>query len=94
MMNVLSLRDALRVHGLAWSLLRDGSTKGSSDAKRLAILLQPGAPQETHCRVLAAQHAQPGEFFKIGERLLALLALVGVLSWLGQDQWRQTFGSV
>ena len=66
------LRDAPRVHGLAWELVARGQHEGGSVAHLLALLLQPGAPQETHGRVIAAQHAQPGELLKIVERLLVL----------------------
>ena len=47
-------------------------------AARREILCAPPRAllKRTHGRVLPAHHAQPGEFFKVGERLL--LPLVGV----------------
>ena len=77
------LRDAARIHGLAWESVARGQHEGSSDAYLLALLLQPRAPQQTHGRLLASQYAQPGEFLEIVESLLVLLlvkhlVLVGV----------------
>ena len=67
------LRDAPRVHGLAWESVARGQHEGSSDAYLLALLLQPRAPQQTHGRLHTVQYAQPGEFLEIGENLLVLL---------------------
>ena len=67
------LRDAPRVHGLAWESVARGQHEGSSDAYLLALPLQPRARQQTHGRIVPALHAQPGELTKIGERFLALL---------------------
>ena len=79
MMNVKILRDAPRIHGLAWEVVARGQHEGGSVAHLLALLLQPGAPQETHGRPVATQHAQPGELLKIAERPLVLRPRVGGL---------------
>ena len=51
------LRNAPRVHGLAWESVARGQHEGGSVAHLLALLLQPSAPQETHGRPLSAQDA-------------------------------------
>ena len=79
------LRDAPRVHGLAWELVARGQHEGGSVAHLLPLLLQPRAPQETHGRLLATQHAQPGELLKIVERLLVLRPRVGLLRVSGES---------
>ena len=79
------LRDAPRIDGLGWEFIARGQHEGSSDAHLLALLPQPGAPQEAHGRVLSAQHAQLGELLKIVEHLLVLRPRVVAATAATQD---------